>query len=144
MADEGIKDFIITWVSGGLLLFCLLAFAISFTYNNNQDALNDGTGDIFNEQYTTFSNRLISVNNTNNLLNITANTNPEVSDLGSRDSVAVSFEATGSARYYWDVSKKLIAWVFAGTAGQIILGVVGGIIVFLTVFYIWKFIKNGL
>ena len=145
MADEGLKDFTVTWITGGLLVFCLLAFAITFIYNNNSDALNDGTEDIFNDGYTNFSNKLVATSeDSNSLLNITANTNPEVSDLGSRDSVAVGYSSTGSATSFFSSSKKLISWVFSGTSGTILLGVIGGLVGLLGVFFIWRFIKNGL
>jgi len=144
LAEEGIKDFTTNWIIGGLLLFCLLSFAISFVYNNNSNALNDGTQDIFSSSSDEVSAKLYaSPEDSNSLLNITSNTNPEVSQLGSRDSVAVSFEAKGSATSYWETSKILLGWVFSGTTGKILLGVFGGIIGFLSVFYVWRFIRLG-
>jgi len=144
MGDDGIKDFTVNWMIGGLLLFCLLAFAITFMYNNNPTALDDGTGDVFSDSYDDVSTTLTeSSEKSNTLLNVTSNTNPEVSDLGSRDSVAVSFEAKGSATAYWTNSKRMISWVFSGTVGKIIMGTLAGIIGFLSLFYIWKFIRSG-
>jgi len=145
MADEGMKDHVMTFIVGGLLMFCLLLFAITFSYNNNSNALNDGTGSIFDKASNNISSRLISSSqDSNSLLNITSNTNPEVSNLGSRDSVAVSFESSSTPKYYWDTSKDLIKWVFSGTTGDILIGTFGGIIGFLTLFYIWRFIKTGI
>ena len=145
MAEEGIKDFTVNWIIGGLLMFCLLAFAITFIYNNNPQGLDDGTGDIFDDSYNNYSTKLIeSSEDSNTLLNITSNTNPEISDLGSRDSVAVSFQTAGGATSYWKSSKKMLTWVFSGTSGKILLGSIGGIIGFLAIFYIWRFIRNGL
>ena len=130
---------------GGLLLFCLLAFAISFVYNNNSSTLDDGTGSIFSQSYDNISSKLYSSSeDSNTLLNVTSNTNPEISDLGSRDSVAVSFGAKGSATSYWEGSKTLLSWVFSGTAGKILLGAFGGMITILAIFYVWRFIRNGL
>ena len=144
MAETGLKDFTINWIIGGLLLFCLLAFSLTFIYNNNSSALDGGTGDIFDESSDGFSGQLYgSPEDSNTLLNITSNTNPEVSDLGSRDSVAVSFEAKGSATSYWEGSKSLLSWVFSGTAGKILLGVFGGIIGFTSLFFLWRFIRTG-
>jgi len=143
--EEGIKDFTINWIIAGLLMFCLLAFAITFMYNNNPNGLNDGTGDIINGSYNDYSTKLIeSPEDSNTLLNITSNTNPEISQLGSRDSVAVSFQTAGSATSYWKSSKALLSWVFSGTSGKILLGSIGGIFGFLVVYYIWRFIRNGL
>jgi hypothetical protein len=144
MADEGLKDFITTWILGGLLVFCLLTFTIHFIANNNSDALNDGTEDIFNSASDNLSSRLIaSSTDSNEILNITSNTNPEVSDLGSRDSVAVGFESSGTAKSYWEASKILFSWVFPGTVGKILMILIGSLIGFTTVFLIWRFIKIG-
>jgi len=145
MAEEGLKDFTINWIVGGLLFFCLLAFAVSFVSNNNPNSLDGGTGDIIDSSFSSVSDQLLeSPQDSNTLLNITSNTNPEVSELGSRDSVAVSFESKGSATRYWEASKEMISWVFAGTSGKILLGSIGGIIGFLALFYLWRFIRNGL
>jgi len=145
MADDGLKDFTINWILGGFLLFCLLAFSITFVYNNNTSALDDGTGTIFSTSYTNFSNTLTSSSqDSNTLLNVTSNTNPEISDLGSRDSVAVSFGAKGGATSYWEASKTLFFWVFSGTSGSIMLGVFGGLIGILAMFFIWRFVRNGI
>lgn len=126
-------------------MFCLLAFAITFVYNNNTSALDDGTGDIFSSTSDSVSSKLYeSKDSANSLLNVTANTNPEVSQLGSRDSVAVSFGSKETATSYWETSKSLLSWVFSGTAGKMLLGVFGGMIALLSMFYIWRFIRNGL
>jgi len=144
MAEEGMKDFTINFIIGGFLMTCLLIFSITFMYNNNPDGLNDGTGKVLNNSYNSFSSKLIkSPEDSNKLLNITANTNPEVSDLGSRDSVAVSFDAYGSSKSFFESSKSLLSWVFSGTSGKLILGTIGGIIVLLGVFYIWSLIRTG-
>jgi hypothetical protein len=142
--DDSIKDFTVNWIIGGLLMFCLLAFAISFMYYNNPNGLNDGTGDIFASDRNTFSNKLTeSKDNSNTLLNVTANTNPEVSTLGSRDSVAVGYGIKGTGTSFWESSKKLLSFVFSGESGQILLGTIGGIIGFLSLYFIWRFIKLG-
>jgi len=143
LGDENLKDFTTNLIIGGLLMFCLLAFAITFVFNNNTTALDGGTGDIFSTSYNNISSNLYeSPNNSNELLNITANTNPEISQLGSRDSVAVSFQTKGSATSYFEQSKLLISWVFSGTVGKILLGVFGGLIGFLSMFYIWRFVRG--
>lgn len=144
MAENNLKDFTTNWIVAGFLTFCLLTFAISFMYDNNSAGLDDGTGDLFDQNYDNMSNRLIETpDDANFFLNITANTNPEVSDLGSRDSVSSGFEAKKSASANWEDSKRIIGWVFSGESGQVILGVVGGLITFLSGFYIWRFIRAG-
>jgi hypothetical protein len=143
MADENLKDFTITWMTGGLLMFCLLAFAITFIFNNNPSALDDGTGDIFSKGYNNMSTNIYkSPEDSNTLLNITSNTNPEISQLGSRDSVAVSFSTKGTATSYFEQSKLLLSWVFVGTTGKILLGTLGGMVGFLAMFYIWRFVRG--
>ena len=144
MAEEGLKDFTVNWMVGGFLLFCLLTFAIIFMYNNNESGFDDGTDDIFNSTSDSLSNRLVGSSvDSGSLLNITANTNPEVSDLGSRDSVAVSFGSKDQATNYYNSGKKLISWVFSGTTGTILLGVMGGLVSLISLFYIWRLIRTG-
>jgi len=146
MAEENLKDFTVNWIIAGLLMFCLLAFSISFIYNNNNDyGLDDETKNVFNSDKATFQDKLLteSKQDSNQLLNITANTNPEVSELGSRDSVAAGFGAKDSGLSFWTNSKKLISLVFSGDSGKIILGSIGSIIAFLGGFYIWRFIRIG-
>lgn len=144
MAQESLKDFSLDAIKVGVLMFCLLTFAITFMYNNNQDGLSDGTGDIFETSKDSVSIQLLaSPEDSNTLLNITANTNPEASQLGSRDSVATSYEAKGSATGYYDISKKLITWVFAGTTGKILLGMFGGMLGLMAFFFIVKNIRTG-
>ena len=145
MADDNLKSFTVNGVLGGLLLTCLLAFAISFmAYNNPSGLDDDGTGDIFDTSYeNTVSNLQETDQDANVLLNITSNTNPEVSDLGSRDSVATSYSATGTAKESWESSKKMVAWVFSGTTGQLLLAVIGGLIGLVAYFLITKHIRQG-
>lgn len=145
MAEDGLKGFTVNWILGGLLMCCLLAFSLTFILANNPtNGLTDGTENVFSSSYVNYSTKLRGVaNDSDNLLNITSNTNPEVSDLGSRDSVAVSFGAKGSTTSYWDSSKKLLGWVFSGDTGKILLGVIGGLVGFLSLFYIWRAIKTG-
>lgn len=143
MAENNLKDFTTNWMVAGFLMFCLLTFTITFMYDNNPLGLDDGTGDIFNQNYDNISNRLVETSqDANFLLNITANTNPEVSDLGSRDSVAAGFEAKKTATANWEDSKKIIGWVFSGDSGKVI-NVIGALLTFLSAFYIWRFIRAG-
>lgn len=144
MADDSLKDYTLTMIMGGFLMFCLLAFAISFMYNNNPTGLDDGTGEIFDESYDGYTTELLELQEDGNgILNITANTNPEVSDLGSRDSVASSFDAKRSATSYFTQSRRLISWVFTGTVGKTLIGVIGGLFTFLAGFALWRSIRTG-
>ena len=125
-------------------MFCLIAFATVFMYNNNPTGLGTDASTSLTDTYTGLNSQLLaSPEDSDTLLNITANTNPEVSDLGSRDSVATSYEAKGSATGYWETSKSLISWVFSGTIGKMLTSVFAGIIGFLSYFYIMKHIRTG-
>lgn len=143
MAEENLKDFTINWILTGFLMFSLVTFAVTFMYNNNPTGLGD-TGSILAGSEAGFSTQLLGVSeDSDRILNITSNTNPEVSLLGSRDSVATSFEARGSVTGYWEASKSLLGWTFSGTAGKMIMSVFAGIIGFLSYFYIAKHIRTG-
>jgi len=131
-------------VVGGLLLVCLLAFAINFMYWNNPTGLGDDADSVLGGIYSDSTGYLLeSDQDADTLLNITANTNPEVSDLGSRDSVATSYSAVGTGKKTWDNAKNLIGWVFSGATGQMLLGVIGGLIGLLSYFFIYKHIRQG-
>lgn len=144
MAEDTLKDLTINWILGGFLIFCLLSFAISFMFNNNPTGLNDGTETILEQTSDGYSDLLVeTTEDSNAILNITANTNPEVSDLGSRDSVAVSFSTKKSATSFWTQSRLLISWVFSGTVGNILIGVLGGLMSFIGMFALWRFIRTG-
>lgn len=145
MSEDNMKDFSINWIVTGLLLFSLIAFTTFFMLNNNPDyGLNDGTDNIFSISSGNISSRLLEVsNNADTVLNITANTNPEVSDLGSRDSVASAYSMKGTGTGYWQAGKLLLSWVF-GDTGEYLLIIFGGIIGFLAFYYIVKFIRNGI
>ena len=142
--EDNLKDFTINWILVGFLTFCLMAFATTFMYNNNPTGLGSDADSIFSDTYDDFSSQLISSStDSDTLLNITANTNPEASNLGSRDSVATSFKAKSSATGYWESSKILISWVFSGTTGNMIISVFAGIIGLLSYFFITKHIRTG-
>lgn len=144
MAQENLRSFTVNGILAGLLITCLLVFAVGFMAANNPDGLNDGTDDIFNQTYFDQQNSLYEIEDDSNLLlNITANTNPEVSDLGSRDSVATSYSATGSGKSSWENARNLISWVFTGTTGKLLIGVFGGLIGILAFFFIVKNIRQG-
>src|SRR6056297_1446895 len=129
MAEETLKDFTVNWILTGLLFTALLSFTILFMANNSTIGLSDNASEIFGNSQTTFNSRLQNVSNeADDVLNITANTNPEVSELGSRDSVASSFQNKKTASGYWQSTKVLLSWIFSGTIGKTILASIAGII----------------
>jgi len=143
MAAKDLNSFTIQGVMGSLLLVCLLSFAVAFMYVNNEDGLSD-TGTVLESVHENSTAILLETpESADTLLNITSNTNPEISDLGSRDSVATSYSAIGTAKSGYESGKDLIWWVFTGTTGKMFLGVFGGIIGLLAYFFIYKHIRQG-
>ncbi len=144
MADDNIKGFTVHWVMFGLLFTCLLGFAISFMYANNPIGLTDGAGDSFDGSYSGAKSTVSEFDgDANKLLNLTSKTNPEVSFLGSRDSVATSYSLIGSARKNFDSAKTMIGWVFSGDIGKLLLSVFGGLIGTFGVYYGIKLMRTG-
>jgi len=144
MAADDLKTFTTQGVLGGLLLTCLLFFAISFMYYNNPTGLDDGSGEVIQTVYDdSYSNLVESEDGADKLLNITSNTNPEASDLGSRDSVSTAFGAGETSRGSYENAKSLIAWVFTGTTGKLLLGVLSTLVGLFLYFYIYKHIRQG-
>lgn len=144
MAEDSLKDFTINWILTGTLMICLVAFAIVFMFSNNPGGLGSDADSVFGDTSEDLSSNLLSIaEDSDTLLNITSNTNPEVSQLGDRNIVATSFKAKGSATDYWESGKNLMSWVFSGTTGKLLISVFSGIIGFLAFFYITKFIRQG-
>jgi len=144
MAEENLKDFTINWAIFGLLFTCLIAFTISFMANNNPNGLNDGSSDIIGSSYTSMNSSLYEIEpQSNQLLNVTALTDPERSELGSRDSVGTSYGSYGTGRSFWSSAKPMIGWIFTGEIGKILLTTFGGLIAFLGVYFITKWIRQG-
>ncbi len=142
MATNNLKEFANQWILLGLLFFSLVSFAIYFTANNNPDALGS-SGDRLSGFGSDIQSRLVVVeDDTDALLNISSQTNPEVSRLGSRDSVATSYGITGNSRSFWVSIKLFMGWILTGTSGQILISVFGGLFGFTVVYYIAKFIRG--
>ena len=142
--EENLKDFTVNWVIFGPLFTCLMAFTISFMANNNPIGLNDGSDDIFSTTYTSMNGSLYEIeSDSDELLNITSKTNPEASYLGSRDTVGTAFGTYGTGKSFWSSSKQMISWVFTGDVGKILLTTLGGLIAFLGIYFIGKWIRTG-
>ena len=138
MVEDNLKDFTINWVILSLLLFCLMTFATSFMFNNNPSGLSDFQ-DVYDSTTQNVGLKITSVTNeTNPLLNISAQTNPEQSFLGSRDSVATSYGLTGSSRGFFEEIKIFFGFIITGTAGQILTSVFGGLFGATAIYFITK------
>ena len=145
MAEENIKQFTISWIVVGLLLFCLLTFTFTFMLNNNPSGLGTEANVILGVTESGVESRLLQVEgDSDDLLNITANTDPERSELDSRDSVATGYGYRETSVSFWQGTKIFISWVFSGDVGKVLISVISGILGFLSVYYIVKFIRQGL
>ncbi len=143
MAPTNLKEFSIEWVLFGLLLFCLLTFAITFMFYNNPTGLGDSSN-ILNKSLIGIQSNLVALpDDSDALLNITSVTDPEASFLGSRDSIATTYGMTGTGKGFFTKSKILLAWIFTGTSGQILIGVFGGLFGLGALYWITKWIRIG-
>jgi hypothetical protein len=144
MTEDNLKDFAVNWILTGLLLTSLITFAIFFMYSNNPIGLGTNANYVFNQTSYGINVNLYEVEGkSNELLNITAQTNPETSFLGSRDSVATSYKMKDAGVSNWEQMKMFISWVLVGDMGEMLIIVFGGIIGFLSIYYITKWIRTG-
>lgn len=145
MAEDNIKDFTINWIIIGLLFFAMISFAITFMYNNNPLGFDDDTSAKFSTVNNNLSSKLSRIEtDSDTVLNITATTNPEASDLGSRDSVASAFQTRASSTGFFNSVKIFIGWIFVGELGKMLLAVFGGIFGFTSLYFLYKWIRNGI
>jgi len=141
MANNNLGDFTIQWVFFGLLFFSMLSFAVIFVANNNEDAF--GTSQSKFDTSSLQSNLISTNNNIEPLLNITSESNPEISDLGSRDSVAVSYGLKGSSMGFIQSAQMFMGWVFTGTSGAVIISTFVGLFSIASLYFITKWIRQG-
>lgn len=146
MPEDNIKDFTINWILIGLLMVCLISFAIVFIQSNNPtNGFSNGTSEKFTSTQSGLNTKIYAVEgDAGSILNITANTNPEASQLGSRDSVAAAYQTKDSAVGIFDSIKIFVAWIFVGDLGKMLLTVITGIIGFTSVYFIVKWVRTGL
>ncbi len=143
MAVNNLKEFNNQWILFGFLFFSLMTFTIIFMADNNPDGLGSA-GDKFDAYSSEVGGKLITVEGTSDtLLNVSAATNPEAGFLGSRDSVATSYGSYGAARNMIGSFKGLIAWMFVGTVGQMLVSVFFGMFALTGLYYIYKIIRQG-
>jgi hypothetical protein len=142
MASEDLKSFTITWILFGLLALCLIVTALNLFSNNNSGALTGKYHDLLNETQEDLKIKIYDVNKqSENSLNSTGYTNPEISQLGSKDQVATAFNMMGSSKAMWTSAKNMIGIIIADN--PIILIIFGGIIIFSAIFLIIKLIRVG-
>jgi len=138
MADQNIKDFTINWVTFGLLFFFLLTFTLTYFYENNPNALGENKGN-FDSFTNNISNELLELETSSNeQLNISALIESEDQTLGSRVSASNSYGFWETASSFWESSKGFIGWILSGFAGTLIIGVFGGMIGILILYWIFR------
>jgi len=141
---QNLKDFNNQWILFGLLFFSMIAFSMVFMENNNEYGLGNAQ-DRFNDSSNSMYGKLTSVESTgNNLLNISAENNPEISDLGSKDSVATSYGIMGSAKGYLDSFKLFMSWILYGTVGDMLIKIFVGMFSLTALYYVVKWIRAGI
>lgn len=141
MADN-IKDFAITWILAGLLMLSLLSFALTFAFNNNDKALGENQEQI-NILKNNFSNSLTEIEgDMDSKINSSAKLNSEDSSLGVAAASSTSYGFFGTSQSNWTILKLMIAWVFAGSFGQMIVKIISGIIGLVGLYYIIKLIRS--
>ena len=122
----------------GLLFFSLLTFTISFMFNNSPDALGT-SGDKFDTYSSDIRSKLVAVEeHSNTLLNISSQNDPEVSNLGSKDSVATSYSIMGTSKSFLSSTKLFMNWIITGDAGKVLVSIFVGMFGILSVYFITK------
>lgn len=145
MADDNLKDFGTGWVQLGVVLFCLITFATLFMVSNNPLGLGEEASAQLGITENNLSSAIFQLPEDSDLvLNITANTNPTEGYLGSRDSVATSYSIMDMAQGFFTSSKTLISWIFGGDVGKMLLVIFGGLFGVFSFYYIVKIIRNGI
>lgn len=143
MVANNLKEFNNEWILFGLLFFCLMTFTVTFMANNNEGGLGN-SADKFSGYSSDVQGNLVGMEDTSNsLLNISAQNDPEISNLGSKDSVATSYGVFGNAKLYLVSFTQFVGWMFTGTAGQVIIGVIGGMFALTGLYFITKWIRTG-
>jgi hypothetical protein len=143
MATETIKDYTNGLAIAGLLLFSLVAFAgIFYSYNNPIGLGSDGEF-IFNQTKGNISTGITAMEgDSNDILSVAALTDPTASALGSKDSVSTSFSIFGAGKTFFSSTKLLIAWIFAGEVGKMLLSIFVGILGITGVYLIYRAIRG--
>lgn len=145
MADENLKDFSVSWSLYGIVLFSLITFATLFFIANNPIGLGEDAATQLGITSGNLSSAIFLLpEDSDALLNISADTNPTESFLGSRDSVATTYGVMDMGRVFFTSSKTLISWIFGGLVGEMLLVIFGGLFGLVSLYWITKWIRNGI
>lgn len=129
----------------GVVMFSMISFATIFFAFNNPIGLGEEAAAQLGIAENNLSSQIFQLpDGTDALLNISANTNPTEGFLGSRDSVASSYGITDVASGFFTSMKTFISWIFFGIVGQMLLAIFGGLFGLYSLYYIIKWVRNGL
>ena len=140
---DNLKEFSSMMALAALLFVSLLYFAVEFTADNNSDALQSSDSKFQTFKSNVTSNLISTESEGNVLLNISAESDPEASELGSSDSVATAYGMAENSGNFFDNLRLFFVWVFPGTAGYIVITVIAGLFAFSLVYFITKWIRVG-
>lgn len=144
MADQNLKDFGVSWIQYGVVLFSLITFVALFMASNNPIGLGEDATIQLAITGSNISSAIYQLpEDSDALLNISADTDPTEGFLGSRDSVATTYGIMGMGRAFFTSSKTLISWVFGGVVGQALLAIFGGLFGLVSIYWITKWIRTG-
>jgi len=136
MANKNLKDFTSNWILLGLLGFALLSFAIIFTANNNPNAFGSTSG-VFSNTSSQLNSNLVRVqSSSNNASKINSIKNSLESSGTKTVSASTSNNYFNSGKSFWRSLVALISYVFSGTLGKILIGVLGGLIAYEAIYWI--------
>jgi len=142
MADTNIKDFTLTWITLGVLIFALITFTLTFSFNNNPEALgqNEAQLQLFQNN---ISSTLTEIETDYNVqANVSAELNSEEASIGAASVSSTSYSFMGTSQASASNIKLLLAWIFAGTFGQFVIRVLAGIIGIIGLYYVIKLIRS--
>lgn len=142
MTEDNIKDFTLTWILTGVLIFALLTFALIFAYNNNPSALGENEQQIIILKGN-FSNSLQEIEgDMNTEFNTSAELNSEDNSVGTASASSTSYNFAGTGQSKWTIIKQMIAWIFAGDFGQMVIKIISGIFGLVALYYAIKLIRG--
>lgn len=143
MPPQNLKEFNNEWILFGLLFFCLMTFATIFMVENNEDGLGSSK-DKLDAYSSDVQSKLITIEgDSDSLLNISAQNDPEISFQGSKDSVATSYGMFGNSKKFMDSFKLFLGWIITGTAGQMLVSIFVGMFALTGLYFITKWIRQG-
>ena len=125
-------------------MFCMITFTTIFFADNNSIGLGVEAAAQLGITENNLSSAIFQLpDDTDILLNVTANTNPTEGFLGSRDSVASSYGITDIASGFFTSMKTFLSWIFFGVVGQMLLVIFGGLFGLYSLYYVVKWVRTG-